>query len=288
MSENNGSLEGKTCLVSGATSGIGRAIAMDLADRGAHVVLVGRNRQRGEATLAEISEKRGEGSGTFFESDLSSQAQIRRLAQDVLDRYPRLDVLVNNAGAVFNDRQLSADGIEMTCALNHLGYFLLTDQLMPGLRAAGAARIVNVASDAHRGVTLDLNDLQNQAGYNGIFAYRRSKLANIYFTYQLARRLDGSQITCNAMHPGFVSTDIGVNAGLSHAAWQQFLKSKGAVSAEAGAETAVFLASAPQLNGVTARYFVKCRAIQSSIFSYDFDIGQRLWRMSADLTGVAL
>lgn len=279
-------MQGEVCLVTGATSGIGRAAAGMIAERGAHVILVGRDRQRGESAVAEIQQRLGKEAAEFLEADLSSQAEVRRLAQDVLARYPRLDALVNNAGAIFGTRQLSVDGIEMTFALNHLGYFLLTSLLLPALRTAEAPRIVNVASDAHRGVQIDFNDLQNRLAYHGFTAYGKSKLANIYFTYELARRLEGSAIQCNVMHPGFVATSIGESAGLSQPAWREMMDKNKAISAEEGAETAVYLASDPEVRSVTGRYFVNCQPTESSLFSYDFDVAKRLWDVSAQLTGV--
>jgi NAD(P)-dependent dehydrogenase (short-subunit alcohol dehydrogenase family) len=218
-------------------------------------------------------------------ADLSDQTQVRRLAEDFQGRYPRLDVLINNAGAMFGARQLSADGIEMTFALNHLGYFLLTNLLLPSLRAAAPARIVNVASRAHRGVALNFDDLQHGRRYLGWKAYKRSKLANLLFTYEMVRQLNGAAVTVNALHPGFVATGIGVSNGfIPGVLWKT--ASLAAIDTEKGAKTSVYLATAPEVHGITGRYFVKCRPQESSQASYDREAAKRLWEISADLTGL--
>lgn len=285
------SLDGKLCMVTGATSGIGLVTARRLAEHGASVVLVGRDPQRGEAAIAKIRQSAPDALLDTLYADLSEQAEIRRLADELQARYPRLDVLVNNAGGMFGGRQLSADGIEMTFALNHLGYFLLTNLLLPMLRAAPGARIVNVASRAHKGVELRLDDLQHQRRYVGWLAYKRSKLANLLFTYELARRLadnngvNGDGLTVNALHPGFVATNIGVRHGfLPGLLWRA--ASLAAIDAEKGAETSVYLATAPEVQGTTGRYFAECRPRRSSSVSYDLESARRLWDISAEMTGI--
>jgi NAD(P)-dependent dehydrogenase (short-subunit alcohol dehydrogenase family) len=282
MASNERPLAGKVCVVTGATAGIGRETALRLGARGAEVVAVGRSRQRGDAVVEAIG--RGGGSGVFFAADLASQAEVRRLASEILARCPKIDVLVNNAGAMFGHRQLSADGVEMTFALNHLAYFLLTQELLPGLRAAGAARIVNVASNAHHGVDLDFDNLEGERDYRGWRAYKRSKLANVYFTYELARRLDGTGVTANALHPGFVATDIGVSGGwTSRLAWR--VLTLAAIPVAAGAETSVHLAAAPEVGAMNGCYFVKSVPARSSSASRDEAAARRLWDVSRDRTG---
>jgi NAD(P)-dependent dehydrogenase (short-subunit alcohol dehydrogenase family) len=278
-------MDGKICLVTGGTAGIGLVTARSLAEQGAQVIVVGRDRRRGEAATAAPGGYRPGAAVTFVAADLSDQGDIRRLAGDLRDRHPRLDVLVNNAGAMFGRRRLSADGIEMTFALNHLGYFLLTHELLPMLRAASRARIVNVASRAHRGVNLRFDDLQHERRYNGWIAYKRSKLANLLFTYELARRLEGSGVNANALHPGFVATDIGVaNRLLAGIVWRAVALA--AIRPEEGARTSIHLASVPEVEGVSGQYFVKCRPERSSDVSYDREAATRLWDISAELTGI--
>lgn len=210
----NSELDGKSVVITGGTAGIGLASARELTRRGANVILVGRDPGRGEAAVATIQRTVPGASVAYLAADLSSQQQVRALAAALSERLDRLDILINNAGAMFGKRTLSADGIEMTFALNHLAYFLLSHLLLDLLGRSGAARIVNVASQAHRGVRLDFDNLQGQRHYSAWRAYKCSKLANLMFTYELARRLQGSSVTVNALHPGFVATDIGVRQAL--------------------------------------------------------------------------
>ena len=278
-------MAGRTCLVTGGTAGIGLVTARELARLGATVSIVGRDRGRGEAALRHIREAAADARVAYLPADLSDQADIRRLADAVATLHPRLDVLINNAGGLFGRRRVSADGIEMTFALNHLSYFLLTHLLMPVVAAAQPARIVNVASAAHKSVSLDFDDLQGEERYDRWLAYKRSKLANIMFTYELARRLEGQAITANCLHPGFVATDIGARHGFV----PSFLWSLGklyAIKPEEGAKTSVFLASSPEVEGVSGQYFTKCRAKPSSNVSYDREAAVRLWDVSANLTGL--
>lgn len=284
MGEATLAMRGKVCLVTGATSGIGLVTAQALAAQGAAVMIVGRNPARGAATVQQITHATGNQHVTFLLADLSDQAQVRRLAGQVQERSPRLDVLLNNAGAIFTTRHLSADGLEMTFALNHLGYFLLTHLLLETLKASAPARIINVASDAHHGARIQFADLQGTQRYGGWRAYCQSKLANIVFTYELARRLTGSGVTANAVHPGFVATGFGRNnrgflaLGIRLAQWV-------ALRPEQGAETLIYLATAPEICAVTGQYFVKKRPVQSSHASYDQDTARRLWQLSAELAG---
>jgi NAD(P)-dependent dehydrogenase (short-subunit alcohol dehydrogenase family) len=280
-----GGMGEKVCLITGATSGIGKATAMGLADMGANVVMVGRDRGRGEAVMAEIKEKSANASVDFMLADLSSQQEIHRLADDFKEAYPRLDVLINNAGVIRSERITTADGIEMTFAVNHLAYFLLTKLLLDVLKASAPSRIVNVASGEQRNGTIDFDDLQGENGYKGPKAYSQSKLATVLFTYELARRLEGTGVSANCLHPGVVGTNLG--SGVSGAfgfmvrAMTPLMKSP-----EKGAETSMYLASSPEVEGLSGRYFVKKAEARSSEVSYDERIARRLWEASAELTNV--
>lgn len=273
-------LRGKTCLVTGATSGIGRVTARELARLGATVVVVARDRARGEQAVAEF---RTAGSGRAAEllvGDLSSQADVRRIAREFLGRHERLDVLVNNAGVLHAERELTADGVERTFAVNHLAYFLLTALLRPALEAAPAGRVVSVSSDAHRAVqALDFANLQGERRYTGMGAYCQSKLENVLFTRELARRLAGTRVTANALHPGTVASAFGHNnPGLTRflfKAARPFM-----IGPEKGAETSIYLAASPEVDGVTGEYFVKRKAVRSSPASYDEAVARQLWEVS--------
>lgn len=278
-------LQGKIVLITGATHGIGQVTAQSLARMGAQVVVCGRNPQKIQATLSAIRAETSDAQVEGLSADLSSQEQVRLLAQEFRGRFDRLDILVNNAGALFMQREESVDGIEMTLALNHLNYFLLTHLLLDLLKASGAARIVNVSSEAHRFARLKIEDLENKQHYTAWSAYGQSKLANLYFTYALAARLVGSQVTVNALHPGFVATNFGrSNGGLFSPLFKIF--QIGAISPEEGAQTSLYLASSPQVEGVTGQYFAKCKAVRSSAISYDASIARRLWDRSLEMCGL--
>ena len=276
-------MHGKICVVTGATSGIGLVTAQVLARQGATLIVIARNAERGAATVSRIQQETGNSAVELMVADLSAQAQVRQLAREIQHRFAHLDVLVNNAGALFARRQLSQDGLEMTFALNHLAYFLLTNLLLDPLKAADSARIVNVSSEAHRRARLDFSDLQGQHRYTGWRAYARSKLANILFTYELARRLAGTGIVTNALHPGFVATNFGRNNRSITAVLFRILQ-LAAISPEEGAQTIIYLASSPAVKGVTGEYFVKQQAVRSSQVSYDRAAAERLWQVSAELT----
>ena len=276
-------MHGKICVVTGATSGIGLVTAQVLAHQGATLIIVARNAERGAATVSRIRQETGNSAVELMVADLSVQAQVRQLASEIQHRIARLDVLVNNAGAFFARRQLSQDGLEMTFALNHLAYFLLTNLLFDSLKAADSARIVNVSSEAHRRAHLDFSDLQGEHRYTGWRAYARSKLANILFTYELARRLAGTGIVTNALHPGFVATNFGRNNRGIAAAFIRILQ-LAAISPEEGAQTIIYLASSPVVKGVTGQYFIKQQVVRSSQVSYDRAAAERLWQISAEMT----
>ncbi len=278
-------MAGKTCLVTGATAGIGRVTALELARMGATVVLAGRDPAKCAATATGIQEETLNPAVEYLVADLSSQEQVRRLAAEFKERRHRLDVLVNNAGAFHMARRNSADGIEMTFALNHLSYFLLTHLLVDVLCASAPARVVNVASNSHHGARLDLSDVHAPHRYFGSRAYGRSKLCNVLFTYELARRLEGAGVTANALHPGLVATNILTNNGHFGRFLNFFLRLRG-ISVEAGAITPVYAASSPEMEGVSGKYLFKKQPVRSSDRSYDESLAAGLWELSARLTGV--
>ena len=283
ISDNN--MKDKVCLVTGANAGLGKVTALELAKMGAVVIMVARSEQRGLAALAEIKAESGNNNVQLMLADLSSMEATRQLAEQFKAQYDQLDVLVNNAGAFFNDRQISVDGYEMTFALNHLSYFLLTHLLLDLLKASAPSRIVNVASKAHTKGKIHFDDLMLAQKYHGYAAYRQSKLANILFTYELARRLAGSGVTANALHPGGVATKFAAGEGLRGALLKlirPFL-----LTPEQGAETQIYLASSPEVEGVSGQYFVKKQPVPSSKISYDTAVAQRLWQVSENLTGLA-
>ena len=278
-------MAGKTCLVTGATAGIGQKIALELAHMGANVVLAGRNQDKCADTASEIREESGNPAVEYLVADLSSQEQVRRLAEEFKERHQRLDVLVNNAGALYLRRQKSAEGIEMTFALNHLSYFLLTKLLLDVLVESAPARVVNVASGAHKGAWLNLKDVHDPRRYVGFRAYSRSKLCNVLFTYELSRRLEGTGVTANALHPGLVATNFLTNNGPFGRFLNFFLRLRG-ISVAAGAMTPLYAASSPDLEGVSGKYLVKKRIVRSSKRSYDESLAAELWEVSASLTGI--
>jgi retinol dehydrogenase 12 len=284
-SSSDKSMVGKSCLVTGATAGIGQITARELARKGASVVVVGRSLARCKATVEAIRQETGNPSVDFLVADLSSQADVRKLAGEVQDRYPRIDVLVNNAGAMFTKRLESVDGIEMTFALNHLGYFLLTNLLLDTLKASAPSRVVNVASEAHRFVSkVDFDDPQGKK-YGGWHAYGQSKFANILFTYELARRLAGTGVTSNCLHPGFVASNF--TDGNGAMGWMmRRMASVFAISPDDGAKTSIYLASSPEVEGVTGQYFAKSKPAKSTRPTHDQAAAARLWELSEEMTGL--
>ena len=278
-------LSGKTCVVTGAPAGIGEATALGLARLGARVVVVGRSRERGEATLARLRAAGGGDRAALLLADLASLADVRRLADEILAACPQLHLLVNNAGVVNLHRHLSVDGFEETFAVNHLAYFALTNLLLDRLVASAPARIVNVASDAHRFGPLDLDDLQSERNYGAMRTYGRSKAANILFTRELARRLEGSGVTANAVHPGAVASRLGAHNGwfgkLVTGLLKPFFQSP-----EKGARTSLHVASAPELDRISGAYFARCRQKDPAASARDPETARRLWDASARLTGI--
>lgn len=278
---------GKNVLITGGTGGIGRAAATALASMGARVGITGRDRLRAEGAAMAIARESGVHSVDVFVADLSSQAEVRRLADEVLTAYPRLDVLLNNVGGFWAHRRETADGLEHTFALNHLAPFLLTNLLMERLIASAPSRVVTVSSGAHSMGRIDFDDLMGTATYSGQTAYNQSKLANVLFTYELARRLASSGVTATVLHPGMTSTGFGSEDTARGwrpliALMRPFMKSP-----RKGAETSVFLAGSPDAQGMTGQYFVDRTPRRSSDRSYDVTTADRLWQVSNDLVGLS-
>jgi NAD(P)-dependent dehydrogenase (short-subunit alcohol dehydrogenase family) len=277
-------MQGKVVMVTGATNGIGLETAKALAAMGATIVGVGRSPQKCADTAAAITNATGNSKVEFLVADLSVQSQVRQLAQTFKQEYSRLDVLLNNAGAFFARREESKDGIEMTWALNHLSYFLLTDLLLDMLKAGASTRIVNVSSEAHgRAKAIHFDDVEFKHGYSGWAAYGHSKLANVMFTYELARRLEGTTVTTNVLHPGFVATGFGHNNGGLMRTGMNVVQKIAAKRPEQGAQTSIYLASSPAVEGVSGQYFVDSKAARSNEASYDVAAQQRLWKLSEQM-----
>jgi retinol dehydrogenase-14 len=281
-----GPMAGRTVLVTGGTGGIGRATALGLAAMGAHLAITGRDRGRAEDAAREIRAAGG-GQVDVFVADLSAQPEVRRLADEVLQRLPRIDVLVNNAGGYWNTRHVTADGLERTFALNHLAPFLLTTLLLGRLKRSAPARVVTVSSNVQAMGRIDFDDLQGERSYSGARAYNQSKLANVLFTYELARRLQATSVTANALHPGVVRTSFGAeDPGRVQRLFTPFMRPFMKTPAQ-GAATSVHLAAAPDLQQVTGRYFANSKPRKSARSSYDEAAAARLWQVSASLAGLA-
>jgi NAD(P)-dependent dehydrogenase (short-subunit alcohol dehydrogenase family) len=279
-------MQGKVVVITGGTSGIGQVSAERLAAMGARIVLVARSKSRGEATLARLRELAPAQQHSIYYGDVSRLADLNRLAAEIRSGEPRIDVLINNAGAMFGERQVTADGLEMTFATNHLSYFVLTNGLREQLQAAGAARVINTSSHAHYRAKIDFDDLQSQHGYKGFPAYGRSKLCNILFTRVLARRLAGSGVTTNSLHPGFVNTRFGDQSGGAMALGIGFFKLF-AISPKKGAETIIYLASSDDVAKTSGLYFYKCKPVEPSKVAQDDAAAERLWQETEKLAHLA-
>jgi len=276
---------GKTCLITGATNGIGRVAAMELAMMGAELFLVYRNKARAEETLDEIRNRTGNENLHLLGAELGSQKQIRAAAARFLATGKPLHVLINNAGLGNTKRLMTEDGFEMVLAVNHLAYFLLTMLLLDRIKQSSPARIVNVASEAHRFGTINFDDLGGERHFRTFGAYSQSKLANILFSYELARWLVGTGVTVNCLHPGGIGSGLWTNNG----PLAQFIMKAGRFflkTPEQGARTTIYLASSPDVEGITGKYYSDCREKTSSRDSYDLNIARRLWNVSAQMTGV--
>ncbi len=278
-------MRGRACLITGATSGIGKETAVALAEMGASVVITARDERKGRAAQREIKERSGVDVDVLF-ADLGSLADVRRLADDYKSRNDKLHVLINNAGAINAQRLETQDGYEMTFGVNHLAHFLLTDLLLELIKSSAPARIINVSSGAHTGATVDFDNLQGEDGYSGIRAYGQSKLANVLFTKELARRLGGSNVTVNSLHPGVVKTGFGRNNGGLMGAVMAVVHTVGSpflLNSARGAETSIHLASSPDVENVSGEYFVKSEAVPSNDVSNDPDVARKLWNVSEQL-----
>jgi NAD(P)-dependent dehydrogenase (short-subunit alcohol dehydrogenase family) len=275
------SMNGKVCMITGANSGIGYVTARELARMGAHVAMVCRSKERGGAARNTIIRETGSEAVELMVADLSSQAEVRRLADDFKRKHDRLHVLMNNAALWPTKRMVTVDGLELQFGLNHLAYFLLTDLLLDVLKASAPARIVNTSSGLHKRSRIDFDDLQAERSYKHMRAYGQSKLANVLFTNELARRLVGTEITVNSFSPGMARTNLG--RYMSRTA--QFLFRLLAKKTEKGAETGIYLASSPEVEGVTGKYFADCRPAKPSKFAHDRSIARQLWDVSESLTG---
>lgn len=280
-------MKDRIVMVTGATAGIGKATALEIARLGATVIVVGRNGAKSEKVVGWIKEETGNPNVAYMLADLSSIRQTKALAEQYKARYDRLHVLVNNVGAIFLSRGETVDGIENTFALNHLvGYFLLTNSLLPVIQSSAPARIVSVSSGAHFRDRIHFEDLQLEQGYNAMKAYAQSKLANVMFTYELARRLEGTGVTANTLHPGFVASNFVVT---NNPRWTKIVRkilNPFAISLAEGAKTSVYLATSPEMEGVTGKYFEECRAKRSSEASYNLADQKRLWDVSEEMLGI--
>jgi NAD(P)-dependent dehydrogenase (short-subunit alcohol dehydrogenase family) len=280
-------MQGKTIVITGGTSGIGEVAALNLAGQGARIVLIARDRERAAATMAKLKTTNASANHAAHYGDLSVIADMKRVAKEVADSEPRIDVLINNAGAVFLSRKVSADGLEMTFATNHMAYFVVTNILLDRLKATPGARIVSTASDAHKSGRLDFDDLQSAKSYSSFRVYGTSKLCNILFTRELARRLEGSGVTANCLHPGFVGTRFGQNN-----ASNIFLKLLArtimafGLSPEEGAKTIIHLASSSDVATISGEYFYKCKVAEPTQAAQDDDASARLWEVSTKLSGI--
>ena len=283
---NTPSLIGKVCLVTGATGGIGKITATALADMGAELVIHGRDQVKAETTVREIQASTGNDRVSYLLADFSDLDQVREMAIKFLSSHSRLDLLVNNAGAFFNRRIPTNYGVEMTFLVNHLAPFLLTNTLLDRIKDSAPARIINLTSEAHRQDKMNFGDIGFNKGYFGMKAYARSKLANILFTYELDRRLKGSGVTINAIHPGHIATDIWKNDFGIFGPAIKWLMGRIALSPEEGAENSIYLASSPEVEGISGEYFIKNQPAQPLPAAQDLETARKLWDISQKLTGI--
>jgi retinol dehydrogenase 14 len=285
LDNSNGGMGGKTGLITGGTSGIGKATAVALAAMDANVIVVGRNPERGEAAVEEIRARSHNESVELMLAELSVQAEVRRLAEEFQERHDRLDVLANNAGLVQSKRTETPDGIETTLAINHLAPFLLTDLLLGRLEKSAPSRVITISSETERWGKMDFEDMQSGRKYRGFPVYGMTKLANIMFTYELAERLNGTGVTANCLHPGSVGTNFGQNnrgpIALFFRTFKPFMRSP-----EKGADTLVWLASSSEVDRVSGKYFSDRKEIEAKSVAYDRSVRRRLWEISEELTGL--
>jgi len=274
----------KTIVITGGTSGIGEVAAIELAKQGARIVLIARDAKRSDATLAALHKANASADHKVHIAELSRLSEMKRVAGEIVASEPQIDVLINNAGALFNTRQVTADGLEMTFATNHMAYFVVTNLLLPQFKSG--ARIVSTASDAHKGNRLDFDDVQSEKRYSGFSVYGKSKLCNILFNRELAKRLDGTGITANCLHPGFVATRFGDNSGGLFQTVLKVAKPVGAISPEEGARTIIYLASSPEVERKSGGYYYKNKLATPTREAQSDADAKRLWDVSARLSGV--
>ncbi len=276
----------KVCIVTGSNSGIGKETALALTGMGATVVMAVRDLQRGELARDEIISRTGKDTIDLMICDLSSTKSIQQFVEEFSAKYDRLDVLINNAGAGFNKRQVTEDGFEMSLAVNYLGPFLLTRELLPLLKHSAPSRVINLSSGVHTRAKIDFDDIQSEGKYNGMSVYGSTKLMILMHTYELARRLEDTGVTANVVHPGFGATNLGANmGGLGYRIGFRMMRPF-QIDAQKGAETSIYVASSPELEGVTGRYFAKSQEKQSSEYSYDESAQKRLWDVAESLLGL--
>ncbi|MBA2611855.1 MAG: SDR family oxidoreductase [Bacteroidetes bacterium] len=271
-------MKNKVVIITGANSGMGKVTAIELAKKQATIVMVCRNKQLGEAAKAEIVSVSGNKNIDLLIGDLSSQGSIRELAKEIKEKYPQIDVLVNNAGLAFSNYQTSVDNVEMTFAVNHIGYFLLTNLLLDNLKAAPKARIVNIASSTHTGAKMNFEDIGHKQKYTLFGVYNQSKLCNVLFTLDLAKRLKGTNVTVNCLNPGPVKTNLSRDMG----AFFKFIGGLFFLTPEKASETAIYLASSPEVETVSGKYFSKKKAIDPSKLSQDETVQKKLWKLSEE------
>ncbi|MBS1613523.1 MAG: SDR family oxidoreductase [Bacteroidetes bacterium] len=282
-------MKDRIVLITGASSGIGLETAKQLAAQGAQLVLVARSEDKLKEAVATIKAQTPSANVKYYIADFSSQKSVRNLAQNITRNYTKLDVLINNAGCVVPEFQLTEDGLEKTIATNHFAYFILTNELLPLVKKSDYARIVNVASGSHYQGKMDFESFTKEKGYFIMKAYAQSKLANVLFTYELAERLKGTQVTVNCLHPGFVKTEIGNKKTNWYSSFFWSLGTMlGGISVQNGAKTSVYLASSPEVKGVSGKYFDKCKAVEPNKDAYNADLRKQLWQVSENFAGSAV
>jgi len=273
-------MKGRTCLITGATDGIGKESAIELAKKGYNLILIGRNKEKGNKVTEEIRKIAEDIDIDYFTADLMLMKEVARVADEVRAKYDKIDILINNVGAYFAFRGTTEEGFERTFALNHLGYFLLTEKLLDLVQASGYARIVNVSSSAHYGIDFEFDNIHGEKKYKGFDAYKKSKLANVMFTYELAKRIEKKGITANCLHPGFVATKFGNNNNFLWRFFIGFAKMMMAISVNDGAKTTVYLACSDEVENTTGRFFANCEVKKGSSKAKNEEHNQKLWKVS--------